>query len=140
MDPADGIERRKLELCHQIDEARQSMVGSLILLDEQVKEKRSMVDKCAQFPKKIGDFFSQGPMQKAIVAAAGGLALSTVMRSKKHAKAKQPSGKPSSSILKSLVLILLKPMIQRILLEKSRVWLAKYMEKQHAQPSPRMRG
>ena len=139
MDPTDSFENRKVELSRQLDDARHSIFGSVILIDEQIENKRNLLGQVVKLPQKASAFFSQNSFQKLAVATAGGLLLSKVARRKKSTHKSSPK---DNSILKSLLILLLKPLLQRLVIEKSRELVAHYMERQETikqanQASPR---
>lgn len=127
MDSADVIERRKLELIEQLDDSRNSMLGSFILIDEQLENKRRYFKECAQFPQKIAKLLPKGSYQKLSIAAISGIFLSKLMSRNRNKLSKSASR--NSSLFKTLTLLLLKPLLQKVLLEQSRSWISRYMDK-----------
>ncbi len=127
MDSADVFERRKLELIEQLDDSRNSLLGSFILIDEQLEDKRRFVKECSKLPQKVATVLPRGSIQKLGIAAVTGLFLSRIKgRKQKKVSITEPS---NSGAFKNLIWLLIRPMLQKAVLDQSRSWLTKFIDK-----------
>lgn len=125
------IEKRKLELVQQIDESRNSVLGAKLLLDEQIAEKKASLAEALNIPKKLKRSFTEQPVKSFGIAIASGLGASLFMKRKpKYPKANKTAKR---SILASLVVAAVRPIIQRAVVQYSQQWLAQRAENKFAQ-------
>ncbi|MFC4994005.1 hypothetical protein [Rubritalea tangerina] len=123
-------EQRKLELVAQLEDARTSMLGAKLLLDEQLADKKASLTEALNVPKRVKKAFMEQPIKSFSVALASGLGASIFF--KKKPKKQNTEKVAKASVLTGLFLAVLKPILQRLALQYSQQWLAQRANhKQH---------
>ena len=129
MASTNQTEQKKLALLSQIEESRQAVLGAKLLLDEQVAAKKSAVAEAINVPKKVKTAFSEKPAKSFGVALASGLGASLLLKKKKKKK-KEFAKREKKPFLENLAFAVLKPVLQRMILQFSQQWLIKRAQKQ----------
>ncbi len=135
MAATDQTEQRKLELVAQLADARKSVLGAKLLLDDQVTEKKSEISDFINFPKRIKRSFTKQPVKSFGVALVSGLGASFLLKRKSNKKSQQKTIK--RSVFTGLTLAIVRPILQRLALQYSQQWLAHRAENKFAE-SPRL--
>ncbi len=131
MASTDQTEQRKLELVAQLADARSSVLGAKLLLDDQITEKKSAVSEALNFPKRIKRSFTEQPAKSFGVAIASGLGASFFL--KKKAKRKSLPKADKRCVLTALTLSIARPILQRLAVQYSQQWLAQRAENKFAE-------
>ena len=133
MAATDQTEQRKLELVAQLADARNSVLGAKLLLDEQISEKKSAISEFINLPKRIKRSFTKQPVKSFGVAIASGLGASFILKRKSNKKSQQKAMK--RSVFSGLILAIARPILQRLALQYSQQWLARRAENKFAESS-----
>lgn len=129
------IEKRKLELVQRIDESRTSVLGAKLLLDDQIAEKKANLRETLNVPKKLKRSFAEQPVKSFGIAIASGLGASILMKRKpRHPKVNKAAKR---SIIASVTVAVLRPMLQRAVMQYSQQWLANRAESKLTQHQAR---
>lgn len=128
-------EERKLEILQRIEESRNSVLGAKILLDEQISNTLNV-------PKRLKNSFSEKPAKSFGIALATGLGASLLLRAKSKRKKKKAQllqfSKPAkSSLLSGVAIAVLKPVIQKLIVQYSQQWIAQRTAAPQAQAATR---
>lgn len=130
------IEKQKLALVQRISESRNAVHGAKLLLDEQVADKKAAVKEALNVPKRVKSAFIQKPVKSFGIALASGLGASLFLKKKSKAKrAKQNMAyakQPKKSLIASLGVSILRPILQKMALQYSQQWLAQRAEQKFA--------
>jgi hypothetical protein len=130
MAATDQTEQRKLELVEQLADARSSVLGAKLLLDDKITEKKSELSEFLNFPKRIKRSFTEQPAKSFGIAIASGLGASFILKRKSNKKSQQKSVK--RSVFTGLTLAIFRPILQRFALQYSQQWLAQRAENKFA--------
>ena len=130
MAATDQTEQRKLELVEQLADARSSVLGAKLLLDDQITEKKSALSEFLNFPKRIKRSFTEQPAKSFGIAIASGLGASFLLKRKSNKKSQQKAIK--RSVFTGLTLAIVRPILQRLALQYSQQWLAQRGENKFA--------
>ena len=131
MAATDQTEQRKLDLVEQLADARSSVLGAKLLLDDQITEKKSALSEFLNFPKRIKRSFAKQPAKSFGVALASGLAASFILKKRSNRKTQPKAMK--RSVLTGLTLAIARPILQRLALQYSQQWLAQRAENKFAE-------
>ena len=130
MAATDQIEQRKLALVEQLADARSSVLGAKLMLDDQITEKKSAISEFLNFPKRIKRRFTEQPVKSFAVAIAAGLGASFLLKRKPNKKSQQKVVK--RSIFTGLTLSIARPVLQKLVLQYSQQWLTQRAENKFA--------
>ncbi|MFT5882235.1 MAG: hypothetical protein ACI9FG_000735 [Crocinitomicaceae bacterium] len=130
MAATDQTEQRKLALVKQLADARISVLGAKLILDEKITEKKSALSEFLNFPKRIKRGFSEQPVKSFAIAIASGLGASFLLKRKSNTKSQQKAIK--HSVFKGLTLSIARPILQKLILQYSQQWLAQRAENKFA--------
>ncbi|MEO1857244.1 MAG: hypothetical protein ABGY95_07775 [Rubritalea sp.] len=130
MASTDQTEQRKLELIVQLAEARSSVLGAKLLLDDQISEKKSAISDFLNFPKRVKRSFTEQPAMSFGVAIASGLGLSFILKRKPNKQPQQKAVKRSA--ISAVTFALARPILQKLAVQYSQQWLAQRAEKKLA--------
>ena len=127
------IEQRKVELVKQLEESRGSILGTKMLLDEQIASKKEAIKASLNLPKKVKKSFTAEPLKSSLIALGTGLTASILFRKRGATKRNQQKEKSTKkSISAAVTLALLKPVLQRLAMHYFHQWLDR-REQQQAQ-------
>lgn len=137
MASTDQNEHRKLELVAQLQDARNSVLGAKLLLDDQLTEKKSALIEFLNFPKRIKNSFAQQPAKSFALAMSSGLGAVLLFKRKPNKKSRNNAVK--RSVFTGLVLTIARPILQRLAIQYSQQWLTrraenKFIESQRQNP------
>ena len=137
MASTDQNEHRKLELVAQLQDARNSVLGAKLLLDDQLTEKKSALTEFLNLPKRIKNSFTQQPAKSFAVAMASGLGAVLLFKRKPNNKSQHKAVK--RSVFTGLALTIARPILQRLAIQYSQQWLTrraenKFLESQRQNP------
>lgn len=128
------IEQQKRALVERIAESRNAVHGAKLLLDEQISNKKASIKESLNVPKRIKSAFIEKPAKSFGVAILSGLGASLFL--KKKAKAKRANAAavkpPKKSILVSMGLVMIRPILQKLAMQYSQQWLAQRAENKFA--------
>lgn len=131
MAATDQIEKRKLELVQQIEKSRNSVLNGKLLLDEQITEKKASLKKALNIPQRLKTAFLEKPLKSFSIATASGL--TTLLLLKRKSKCKKVVKPVKTSLVSSLTIAVLKPILQRVIMQYSQQWLAQKAKQKIAQ-------
>ena len=131
MAATDQTEQRKLELVEQLEDARISVLGAKLLLDDHIIEKKSALSEFLNFPKRIKRSFTKQPVKSFGIAIASGLGVSLILKKGSNRKPQPKAVK--RSVLTGLTLAIARPLLQRLALQYSQQWLTQRAENKFAE-------
>lgn len=131
------IEQQKRALVERIAESRNAVHGAKLLLDEQIACKKASIKETLDVPKRIQLAFREKPAKSFGIALASGLGASIFLKKKSKAKlAKQTKTHPSApkkTLLVSMGIAIIRPVLQKLALQYSQQWLSQRAENKFAE-------
>ena len=131
MAATDQIEKRKLELVQQIEKSRNSVLGGKHLLDEQITEKKASLKEALDIPQRLKTAFLEKPLKSFGIATASGLTASFLL--KRKSKRKKVVKPVKTSLVSGLTIAVLKPILQRVIMQYAQQWLTQRAKQKIAQ-------
>ena len=127
MAATNQIEQRKLALVQQLEASRGSLLGAKLLLDEQVASKKASLKESLNLPQRVKQSFTQQPFKSGLIALGSGLAASLFLRGRSKKASKHPKAEKvaKQSLSATLILAVLKPILQRTAMQFYHQWLEK---------------